>query len=249
MSMMGTLAKLAMGYAAARGVDRLSGGQGLGTLMGGKAQLKGSEPGTAQQAQMGRMMSGGASNPLQDMMEQMQRGGLGAMLAGAGLGGGTGAEGSGAGMASILAAAGGASAMGGKGIGSMIDQFNAAGGSAQAEEAAGLMLRAMIQAAKADGEIDAAEKARLLDTIGEAASEEDIAFVEAQLAAPVDPEALARDTPEAQKTQVYAASLMTIAVDTDDEAEYLDRLAKSMGLSEVAVNQLHMQMGLQPLYR
>ena len=41
---------------------------------------------------------------------------------------------------------------------------------------------------------------------------------------------------------------MTIRVDTDAEAEYLDRLAKAMGLSELVVNQLHMQMGLQPLY-
>ena len=35
MSLMGTLAKVAIGYAAARGVDHLSGGQGLGGLMGG----------------------------------------------------------------------------------------------------------------------------------------------------------------------------------------------------------------------
>ena len=68
------------------------------------------------------------------------------------------------------------------------------------------------------------------------------------LAAKVDPETLAAETPEAQKAQVYAASLMTIRVDTDAEAEYLDRLAKAMGLSELVVNQLHMQMGLQPLY-
>ena len=35
MSLMGTLAKVAIGYAAARGVDRMSGGQGLGGLFGG----------------------------------------------------------------------------------------------------------------------------------------------------------------------------------------------------------------------
>ena len=248
MGLMGTLAKVAIGYAAARGVDRMSGGTGLGGLAGGKAQLKGSEPGTAQQAQIGQMFGGGAANPFQDMVAKLQQGGLGAMMGGSGT---TGAMGSGAGLAGLLSAAGSAAAMGGKNIGSMIDQFNAAGttpGGTEAEETAALMLRAMIQAAKSDGEIDASEKARILDTVGEDATAEDIAFVKEQLAAPVDPEGLAADTPETQRPQVYAASLMTIVADTDEEAEYLDRLAKAMGLSELVVNQLHMQMGLQPLY-
>ena len=48
--------------------------------------------------------------------------------------------------------------------------------------------------------------------------------------------------------QVYSAALMTITVDTDEEAEFLDRLAKAMNLPETTVNALHMQMGLQPLY-
>ncbi len=67
MSLMGTLAKLAIGYAAARGVDKLSGGAGLGALLGGGAQVKGSEPGTDLQAQMGKMWSGDAATPLQEM--------------------------------------------------------------------------------------------------------------------------------------------------------------------------------------
>ena len=248
MGLMGTLAKVAIGYAAARGVDRMSGGTGLGGLAGGKAQLKGSEPGTAQQAQIGQMFGGGAANPFQDMVAKLQQGGLGAMMGGSGT---TGAMGSGAGLAGLLSAAGSAAAMGGKNIGSMIDQFNAAGttpGGSEAEATAALMLRAMIQAAKSDGGIDKAEQAKILETVGDDASAGDLAFVKTQLAAKVDPETLAAETPEAQKAQVYAASLMTIRVDTDAEAEYLDRLAKAMGLSELVVNQLHMQMGLQPLY-
>lgn len=275
MSLMGTLAKLAIGYAAARGVDKLSGGAGLGALLGGGAQVKGSEPGTDLQAQMGKMWSGdaatplqemmakfqetGAANPLQEMMSKMQEGGFGAMFGAAGLapsdagspkGGLLSAlsgEG-GAGLPAMFAAAGGAAAMSGKGVGAMLDQVSSAGTPPEAEQAAGLMLRAMIQAAKSDGGIDKAEQAKILETVGEDASAEDLAFVKTQLSAPVDPETLAAETPEAQKAQVYAASLMTIRVDTDAEAEYLDRLAKAMGLSELVVNQLHMQMGLQPLY-
>ncbi|GGG59094.1 hypothetical protein GCM10011415_01150 [Salipiger pallidus] len=237
MGMMKTLAKVAIGYAAARGVDRMSGGRGIGGLMGGKAQLKGSEPGTAQQAQLGQMMGGGG---LSDMVAKFQQGGLGAMMGGAGQG---------AGLAGMLSAAGGAAAAGGAGVGALLDQFNKTGAtSPEAEAIAGLMLRAMIQAAKSDGEIDAAEKARIVESVGEDATPEDMAFVRDQLSAPLDPEGLAKDTPETAKPQVYSAALMTIVVDTDEEAEFLDRLAKSMGLSETVVNQLHMQMGVQPLY-
>jgi uncharacterized membrane protein YebE (DUF533 family) len=41
---------------------------------------------------------------------------------------------------------------------------------------------------------------------------------------------------------------MTIRVDTDAEAAYLDSLARGMGLDQPTVNALHMQMGLKPLY-
>ena len=51
MGLMGTLAKMAIGYAAARGVDRMSGGQGLGSMLGGGAQIKGKEPASRMQSQ------------------------------------------------------------------------------------------------------------------------------------------------------------------------------------------------------
>ena len=136
----------------------------------------------------------------------------------------------------------------GKGAGAMLDAMNTEQTAPEAEAVAALMLRAMIQAAKADGGIDEAEKAKILETIGPDADASDLAFVQEQLAAPVDAEALARDTPPAQRTQVYAASLMTIRVDTQAEAEYLHALAQAMSLDEPTVNTLHMQMGMQPLY-
>ena len=57
------------------------------------------------------------------------------------------------------------------------------------------------------------------------------------------------ETPEALRAQVYSASLMTIRVDTQEEAEYLNELASAMGLEEPMVNMIHMQMGLKPLYK
>ena len=260
MSLMGTLAKVAIGYAAARGVDHVSGGKGLGGLMGG-AQMSGDNPLAKLQAQMGQMMGGsGGENPMAGIMEKLQSGGLDvSSIMGGGTPGQTESEkggllsqlgaGGGAGLAGILAAAGGMAAAGGKNMGGMLDQFAKSGAAApQAEETAALMLRAMIQAAKSDGGIDEAERAKILDTVGTDADAEDIAFVQEQLAAPVDVDALAADTPQALRTQVYSASLMTIRLDTQPEAQYLDALARAMDLDQPTVNALHMQMGVQPLY-
>ncbi|WP_425098523.1 DUF533 domain-containing protein [Tropicibacter sp. S64] len=266
MGLMGTLAKIAIGYAAARGVDRLTKPQP--GLIGGSAQLKGEHPASAPTAQMGQAMSGKMpdmpqmpNNPLNSMMETFKQGGLGAMMQGMGEGNpmadmmkkvqnGTmdlnammGSAGTG--LAGMLTAA---AATQGKTASAMLDAFNTKQTNPQGEEMAGLMLRAMIQAAKADGGIDAAEKAKILETLGDDADAEDKAFIKTQLAAKVDPETLAADTPAALRTQVYSASLMTITVDTAAEAQYLDSLAKAMELDEPTVNALHMQMGLQPLY-
>ncbi|WP_292291396.1 DUF533 domain-containing protein [Marivita sp.] len=263
MSLMGTLAKVAIGYATARGVDHLSGGKGLGGLMGG-AQVEGDNPLAKMQAQMSGMMGGsGDGNPLAGIMEKLQSGGLdlssmmggGSSQTGDRTGGDSGGllsslgGGSGAGLAGILAAAGGMAAMGGKNMGGMLDQFSKSGAAGpEAEQTAALMLRAMIQAAKSDGGIDEAERAKILDTVGEDADAEDIAFVQDQLAAPVDVDALAGDTPAPLRSQVYSASLMTIRLDTQPEAQYLDALARAMDLDQPTVNALHMQMGVQPLY-
>lgn len=279
MGLMGTLAKVALGYAAARGVDHMSKNQGLGGLLGGAqvpsdqarasqnptAEAMGQMPGMEQMrgmmAQMresgaqsmgqaqdmfSKMMGagGGAGMNLQEMMGNLMGGGQSSEAKGGGLLSGAG----GAGLAGLLSMAGGAAAAQGKGVGTLLDQVSGTPGAPEAEEAAGLMLRAMIQAAKSDGGIDAEEKQKILETVGEDADEESLAFVKKQLAAKVDPKALARDTPDAQKMQVYSMSLMSIRVDTEAEAKYLDELASELGLDQQTVNMLHLQMGVQPLY-
>lgn len=288
MGLMGTLAKVAIGYAAARGVDHLSRNGGLGGLLGGAhvrsgaaqaapnpmmAQMPGAAgaDGDTPMAQMQQMMAGltggtagGGTNPaagLQEMMAGMM-GGAGAAggglqemiarMAGGGTqpgasGGGLLSGGGGAGLAGLLAMAGTAAAASGTGASAMLDAFDPKETAPEAEAAAGLMLRAMIQAAKADGGIDAEEQAKIMELVGDADAA-DIAFVREQLAAPVDVAALVADVPEAQKMQVYSMSLMGIRVDTDAEAAYLDELAGGLGLDQQTVNLLHAQMGVQPLY-
>lgn len=247
MGMLGTLAKVAIGYAAARGVDRMSDGKGLGAMLGGNAQVDGSGPANPLQNMMGQMMAG-QNNPLAGVMDKLKDSGfdlsklggggdLGKMLQGLGGAGGL------AGMA------GGMAAMQGKGLGALFDGMNTGTTAPEAEAAAALMLRAMIQSAKADGGIDAAEQEKLMQAVGDDADADDIAFVKEQLAADVDVDALAAATPPAMAAQVYSASLMTIRVDTAAEAQYLDALAKALNLDEAIVNNIHLGAGLQPLYK
>ena len=260
MSLMGTLAKVAIGYAAARGVDRMSGGQGLAGLFGG-AQVPSGEAQTGRAPGMGNtqdMMAAFAGKSGGDISQMLQKFAsqsgfdLSALMGGAtskregGLLSST--PGSGTGMAGLFAALGGAAAMGAKNTGSAFDTLVTKDTAPQLEESAGLLLRAMIQSAKADGRIDEAERQKITETLGEDADADDLAFLHAQLAAPVDVAALARDTPPAMAMQVYAMSLMPIRVDREGEARYLDELASALGLNQETVNTLHLQMGVKPLY-
>ncbi|MEF9604035.1 DUF533 domain-containing protein, partial [Paracoccus sp. PXZ] len=112
---------------------------------------------------------------------------------------------------------------------------------------AGLMLKAMIQAAKSDGEIDGSEKAKLMAEFGEL-DDEERAFIREQMAAPVDAAALAREVPQGFGPQVYLMSLMAIEFDNRKEAEYLHTLAEGLGLDKETVNGIHQKVGVINLY-
>lgn len=113
--------------------------------------------------------------------------------------------------------------------------------------AAGILLLAMVQAAKSDGRIDAAEKRILLGKLEEASPQER-AFVERAMDAPVDVGALVQAVPRGMGPQVYAMSLVAIDLDSQTEAKYLDALARGLGLDPSAVNAIHARMGEPPLY-
>lgn len=113
---------------------------------------------------------------------------------------------------------------------------------------AGLMLKAMIQAAKSDGRIDDAEKQRLLGELGDL-DDEERQFIRDQMAAPIDAEALAREVPAGLESQVYLMSLMAIDFDNEAEARYLDSLARALKLARDDVNGVHDELGATRLYR
>lgn len=233
MSFMRTLVTLAAGYAAAKGHDKF---KEMGGMAGVQNAMRDNPAMANVQTQMGQMMEKfgipGGANALEGLM-----GNLGGASAGAGAAGA-------AGLGGLMSALGGAAATGSETSAQMIDAFTGTtAATSTMEDNAKLMIRAMIQAAKADGEIDADEQAKILEQMGELDAEER-AFIEAELSKPIDVQGLAMDTTDQMKAQVYAVSVMAIRVDTTSEVSYLDGLATALGLSDEARAQVHKAMGI-----
>lgn len=283
MSLVGTLAKVAVGMAVAKGVSTLAkgasgkssggllggAGGGLGDMMGDLLAGGRSGSSRASTGGLGGLLEGLAGAGSRDMTTRSSpRGqstsGLGDILGQlAGASGGKGglgdligtltAGGAAGGLGSLLGAALGGSGNKSGGFGTSLNAAFANGGEPDttpgaAEEAmAGLMLKAMIQAAKADGEIDAAEQKKLLERLGDVSASER-AFVERELAAQVDVEGLVRAIPDGLEAQAYAMSVMAIDLDNQNEAQYLHKLASGLGLDAKSVNHIHEQIGAPALY-
>lgn len=222
------------------GSGQQGGGLGsiLGQLSGGSTQQQGGGAGLG--GLLGSVLGGqsGGSGGLGDLM--------------AGLSGQGGAAGGG--LGGLLGQLGGATAptQGSQpDFGSMFNDALAGKEpeqvSQQDEENAAVLLRAMISAAKADGELDADEQAKITEHLGDV-SEEEAAFVRNELAAPLDLEGLIASVPSGLEQQVYLMSLMSITLDTKEEAVYLDGLRQGLNLTEQASNEIHQQVGAPTLY-
>ncbi len=116
----------------------------------------------------------------------------------------------------------------------------------EAQRRATLIVRAMIQAAKADAQVDQDEMQRImgkLDEHGHGAEARD--FVMSELRRPVDIGDLIRDVKSPQEAvEVYAASLMAIEVDTQIERDYLNDLAVSLRLPQPVVARINSALGV-----
>ena len=109
-----------------------------------------------------------------------------------------------------------------------------------------VVLRAMINAAKADGQIGQAEMKRITEKLREAGADHEARnYVLEEMGKPLDLEGLIRDVPDPEVgVQVYAASLLSIEVDTVAEQDYLRRLAQGLQLEPEAVARIHQMLGV-----
>jgi uncharacterized membrane protein YebE (DUF533 family) len=248
MSLMRTLARVAVGVAAARGARALinrrgtqerreSGGGLLGSLRGNDGRDTGG---------LGALLGGGGAQGrsgggLGDLMEEFggsgALGGLGGMLGGGAAGG----------MLGSLLGGGGSDqqpAFGRRLNESLRSGAEPADPPTDDEEAmAGLMIRAMIMAAKSDGRIDATEREALLGHLGDLDPGER-AFVTEELDRNIDVRDFARDVPNhpALRAQIFATAMSAIDVDSPRERQFAEDLAEELGLEAKARGHVQRRM-------
>jgi uncharacterized membrane protein YebE (DUF533 family) len=109
-----------------------------------------------------------------------------------------------------------------------------------------LVIRAMINAAKADGAVDGGEMSRIMGKLSEdGANDEARDFVMSELQKPLDLDGLVRNVKSPDvAVQVYGASLLAIEVDTQAERDYLEQLAERLGLDGETVERVHSSLGV-----
>jgi len=117
----------------------------------------------------------------------------------------------------------------------------------QMDDDATLLLRAMINAAKADGTIEQDEVDNIVTRLGDLDNNEK-QFLETEFKAPLDLEAFVATVPNELDEEVYAFSLMGIRLDTKQEAQYLASLAQGLGISPSTANAIHDKLGVQKIF-
>lgn len=246
------------GSAQTQGNNSQSGGilGGLGDILGGGAANKPSVETTG-----GGF--GGLGNVLGGVLGEVGRslgngnkvaaGGLGALIGSLFGGGGSSVKGAmGGGTMALLAAlaysalkkAGSAPAQAPLGLlESQTDEQKV-----EIEQEADLAIRAMINAAKADGHIDQEEMQRIIGQLQkDGIDEEERQQVIAEMQKPMDLNGLLNAAKGNQQVaaQVYIASLLAIEVDTEAERNYMKDLAFGLDLPDQAISHIETAMGMR----
>jgi len=252
MSLVGTLGRIAVGVMVAKGVGKMvgggSGGGGLGGLLSGAlGGNKGNTSGGGGLGDLGSLLGGGSaqSGGAAGQTKGMP-GGLGGLLES--ISGGA----AGGGLSGGQSGGFGGSAPAGGSLGDLLN--SALQGKKtpppppEQEDQAKILIRAMINAAKSDGNIDQAEQQKIVDNLGDDISDEERQFVISEMKAPLDTNGLLQNVPKGAEMQVYMMSLLGIDLDSREEAQYLDGIRKSMGISEQHCNAIHEKLGVPVLY-
>ncbi len=124
---------------------------------------------------------------------------------------------------------------------------NPANNPQQQNDDAIVLIRAMINAAKSDGEISEAEQQSILERIGNP-TQEVITFLRQEFASPLDVREFAWSVPLGLEQKVYTMSLAAIELDANHEAVYLRDLAHGLRLSPEVCNQIHQQFGATEIF-
>ncbi len=115
----------------------------------------------------------------------------------------------------------------------------------QQDEALALV-RAMINASKADGQVDSKEQEAILSRVPN--NQETIQFLRQEFAKPLDVREFTWNVPLGLEVQVYTMSLASINLDSQTEKQYLLDLAHGLRLDPELVNQIHTRYGAPAIF-
>lgn len=119
--------------------------------------------------------------------------------------------------------------------------------SATQQDQAVILIRAMVNAAKADGQIDQSEQDNIIKHLRNP-SPESIQFLREEFQRPLDTRGFAMSVPVGMEQQVYTMSLIAIDLDTGKEAKYLIELAENLRLPDQIREQIHERLGAPNIY-
>ncbi|MGI9454930.1 MAG: tellurite resistance TerB family protein [Aeoliella sp.] len=118
----------------------------------------------------------------------------------------------------------------------------------QLSERAVVLIRAMINAAKADGQIDQCEQDNIVERL-QPLDPAEVQFLLSEFRRPLNVHEFAHDVPRGMEQEVYAISLMAIDLDTNPEANYLRELAECLRIAPNLCNDIHNHYSAPCLYR
>ena len=115
------------------------------------------------------------------------------------------------------------------------------------QDEAVLLIRAMINSTKVDGDISEDEQQYILKQVG-STSPETIQFLRTEFARPIDIHEFVASIPLGLEQQIYVISLMAIKLDSKEEADYLRSLSQGLRISPDVCNQLHQRQQVPMIF-
>ncbi|EIC23315.1 tellurite resistance TerB family protein [Thiorhodovibrio frisius] len=117
------------------------------------------------------------------------------------------------------------------------------------EQKTQLIIKGMMNIAKSDGEVSGDEIQRILGKAQQSGvGSDEQAWLMTELSKPLNLDAFVAEIPNQEvAAEVYAASLLAVEVDTDEERDYLRQFAEKTGLHSSVVQTIHQTLGIAAL--
>ena len=110
-----------------------------------------------------------------------------------------------------------------------------------------VLVRAMVNASKSDGQVTEAEQQEILKRL-DYVTQEEIDFLRAEFSRKTDVREFAWSVPLGMEEQVYTLSVVAIDLDENKEANYLGDLAHGLRLAPSRCNEIHRKYGAPEIF-